>query len=96
MRQVSRRSVLVAGSLGVAGVASAKVARAGALAGGGTVVRASDPGTGQEPSEVDPVSEPVLLVVRDASSGEVELLVDERAIVFTDKRLAAQLLQAAH
>ncbi|HKE74129.1 MAG TPA: hypothetical protein VKB57_10975 [Acidimicrobiales bacterium] len=38
---------------------------------------------------------PALLQVHDAAKGEVELLIEERSIVFTDKRLVARMLRAS-
>jgi hypothetical protein len=35
-----------------------------------------------------------MLQVLDAATGEVEILVDERSIVFTDKHLVARVLRA--
>jgi hypothetical protein len=35
-----------------------------------------------------------VLSIRNARAGEVELLVDERSVVFTDKQLVARMLRA--
>jgi hypothetical protein len=88
MDPVTRRSFLVtssAGALGVAGAAAIGVQLASPAA-------ADDP----EPAadQLAGLDDPAVLQVRDAGSGEVELLVADRSIVFNDKRLVARLLRA--
>ena len=50
------------------------------------------PLTDEEVAELD---QPVLLQVRDAAAGEVELLVGEREVLITDKALVAKVLRAS-
>jgi hypothetical protein len=91
MDPVTRRSFLVTGSAGALGVA-------GAAAMG---VRLPLPGTGDD-AEPDPTAEELadmsdlaVLNIRDAQTGELELLVGERSVVFTDRRLVARLIRAS-
>ncbi len=86
MDPISRRSLLARGGVGVAGVAAAGsgILAVAAPAGAG-------PLTGQELAALD---KPVMLRVRDAATGEVEILVGERAVLFTDKALVANVLRA--
>jgi hypothetical protein len=91
MEPVSRRSFLATSSAGALGVAGA--AAIGPLASAASA-SADDH---DEPSahELAAARGPALLQVHDAAKGEVELLIEERSIVFTDKRLVARLLRAA-
>ena len=54
-------------------------------------------GAGEEAAAEDLVAldGPMFVHVRDAAAGEVDVLVDEREVVFTDKALVAKLLRAA-
>jgi hypothetical protein len=85
---MSRRSFLVRGSA---------VAGAAAVGGGGIAAVAassvSHPLTEEEIQAV--VDQPLLVQVRDAAKGEVEILVGENEVVFTDKALVAKVLRAA-
>ena len=89
MEAVSRRSFLVQGSAGVAGAAS--VAVGGIALTGGSASAAEQP-LGAE--EVAVLERPMLLQVLDATTGEVEILVGETEIVFTDRTLVARVLRA--
>lgn len=90
MDPVTRRSFLIKGSAGAAGVA-------GLAAVGGIGLPSLAAASAAEPTldDVTDVPGPVLVQVRDAASGEVELLVGEREVVFTDKALVAKVLRAA-
>jgi len=92
MEPVSRRSFLATSSAGALGVAGA--AAIGPLA---SAASASTDDHDDEPSAhaLAAARGPALLQVHDAAKGEVELLIEERSIVFTDKRLVARLLRAA-
>ena len=57
-----------------------------------TTTAGAAPLTDEEVAELD---QPVLLQVRDAAAGEVELLVGEREVLITDKSLVAKLLRAS-
>ena len=88
MDPVTRRSFIVTSSAGALGVA-------GAAALGTTFTR------GAEADEPEPTAEeiaafddPAVLAVRDAAAGKVELLVGDRSVTFTDRRLVARILRA--
>jgi hypothetical protein len=88
MEPVTRRSFLVKGSAGAAGAAAAF--------GGGWALSSQ---TGEEAplsaAELDEVDgQPLVVNVRDAATGEVEVFVGEREVVFTDKSLVARVLRA--
>jgi hypothetical protein len=89
MGSVSRRSFLVQGSAGVAGAAS--------VAAGGLVLTGGSASAGEPPldaEEVAALERPMLLQVLDAEAGEVEILIDDKEIVFTDRALVARVLRA--
>jgi len=87
MDPISRRSLLVRGGAGVAGAAAA---------GSGFLALASPAGAGPlTAQELSSLNQPVMLRVRNAATGEVELLVGEREVVFTDKALVANVLRAS-
>jgi hypothetical protein len=87
LERVSRRSFLVKGSAGIAGAAAATSTGVAALAG----EAGAAPLTVDELAELD---QPALLRVTDAAAGEVELLVGEREVTITDKKLVAKVLRA--
>jgi hypothetical protein len=89
MQPVTRRSFLVTSSASALGVAGA--AAIGAPLASASTSDEADP----EPDQLAALDDPALLQVRDAGAGEVELMVAERSIVFTDKRLVARLLRAS-
>jgi len=91
MEPVSRRSFLATGSAGALGVAGA--AALGPLASAASA--STDDHDEPSAHELAAARGPALLQVHDAARGEVELLIEERSIVFTDKRLVARLLRAA-
>jgi hypothetical protein len=89
MHPVTRRSFLATGSAGALAVAGA------ATIGNPLVsVAAADTADELSPAEAAALSGPTMLQVLDPTKGEVELLVDERSIVFTDKTLVARVLRA--
>ena len=89
MGAVSRRSFLVQGTAGVAGAASVA---AGGMALTGGAASAGEPPLDAE--EVAALERPMLLQILDADAGEVEILVDDSEIVFTDRALVARVLRA--
>ena len=91
MDAVTRRSFLRRGTVGALGVAG--VAAMPGVA--GAVVKADQHEAGLTPEEIEILNQPVLVQIRDAASGEVELLVADQSVVFTDKRLVAKVLRAA-
>ena len=92
MDPVTRRSFLIKGSAGAAGAA-------GLAAGGFTLASAAAAADTAEPAlradEAADVTGPVLVEIKDAATGEVEILVGEREVSFTDKALVAKVLRAA-
>jgi hypothetical protein len=91
MDPVTRRSFLIKGSAGAVGAA-------GLAAGGFALSSAAAAGTEEpelRPGEAADVPGPVLVDIKDAATGEVEILVGEREVSFTDKALVAKVLRAA-
>ena len=91
MEPLTRRSFLThsaVGAVGVLGVAGIPGA-ASAVAGGG------DREGELAAAEIEALARPVVVQVRDVATGEVEILVGDRSVVFTDKRLVAKVLRAA-
>jgi hypothetical protein len=92
MGSVSRRAFIAsggAGAIGIAGVAAGGLNAIGLT--GGQSGRATE--TELTPEEIQLASKPMMLHVRDVSTGEIELLVDEKSVVFTDKSLVARVLR---
>ena len=87
MDPVSRRSFLVRGSAGLAGAAAATGGGITAIAGAAGAAPLTD-------TEVADLDQPVIVRVLDAATAEVEILVGDREVVFTDKALVAKLLRA--
>jgi hypothetical protein len=87
MEPTTRRSFLIKGGVGAAGVA----------AGMGTGFALSG-AVSAEPelsaSELEELDQPMVIHVADASAGKVEILVGEREVEFTDKALVAKVLRA--
>ncbi len=87
MESVNRRSFLIKGSAGAAAVAG--------VVGGGFALTSLGDGGDDLPAEAADLAGPVLVQIRDASAGEVEVLVGEREVTFTDRALVAKVLRAA-
>jgi len=87
MEPSTRRSFLVKGGVGAAGVA----------AGLGTGITLAN-GASAEPelsdNELEELDQPMLIHVSDAKAGKVEILVGEREVELTDKALVAKVLRA--
>jgi hypothetical protein len=88
MGSVSRRKFIVGGSAGLLGASALGAGGAAALGGAGSAEEELNRG------DVQAASGPVLLQIRDAAAGEVEVLIDDRSIVLTDKALVAKVLRA--
>jgi hypothetical protein len=87
MEPTTRRSFLVKGGVGAAGVA----------AGVGTGFALTDMGSADSElsqAELDELDQPMVIHVADAKAGKLEVLVGEREVVFTDKALVAKVLRA--
>jgi hypothetical protein len=90
MDPVTRRSFLIKGSAGAVGAAG--------LAAGGLALSTAAADTDEpdlQPGEAADVPGTVLVEIKDAATGEVEILVGEREVSFTDKALVAKVLRAA-
>jgi hypothetical protein len=83
MTSVTRRHFIAVSSAGAAGAV--------ALGGVGAGVVSANSGGGDGP--VDMPTGPVIVYIRDAASGQLELLIGDRAIKFTDKRLVNRVLR---
>jgi len=88
MEPVTRRKFLVTGSVGAAGAATA-------FGTGWAMSAASADESALTQDEIDAVNGPLVVQVKDPAAGELEVLVGEREVVFTDKALAARLLRAS-
>jgi hypothetical protein len=88
MEPVTRRSFIVTGSAGALGVAGA------AALGARFAPRGAEDDPEPTAEELAAFEDPAVLAVRDAAAGKVELLVADRSVVFTDKRLVARMMRA--
>ena len=86
MESYTRRSFLTKGSAAAAGAATAV-----AVGINGAAAAELDP---VELAELTASADLVLVQVVDAARGEVELLVRDRSITFTDRSLVARVLRA--
>ena len=87
MQPVSRRSFLVRGSAVAAGAAAAGAGVVAVTSSDGAAAPLSD-------EELAALDQPMLIQVRDAAKGEVEILVGEAEVVVTDRSLVAKVLRA--
>jgi hypothetical protein len=88
MGSVSRRKFIVGGSVGVLGASSLGAAGVAALGAAGSGEQQLDP------RDLEAAPGPLVVRIRDAAAGEVEVLIDDRSIVLTDKALVAKVLRA--
>jgi hypothetical protein len=87
MEPVTRRSFLVKGGVGAAGAATAF--------GAGWKLSSNDSSEAAlSDEEIESLNGPVLVQVKEAAAGEIEVLVGERSVELTDKSLVAKLLRA--
>lgn len=73
------------------------MAGAASVAAGGLALTGGSASAGEpplDPEEVATLERPMLLQVLDADAGEVEILIDDKEIVFTDRALVARVLRA--
>lgn len=89
MEPVTRRSFLSKGSLGAVGAVGALSAGPAALA---AITAGESPLTADE---LETLNGPLFVHVRDAATGEIEVMVDETSVAFNDKSLVAKLLRAS-
>jgi hypothetical protein len=94
MAELSRRRFIAGTTIGVAGAAAAASGLGAAaavpqlLAGVGRAAPADAP-------DLTPLGTDVVAHLRDASTGEVSVMVGDREIVYQDAQLASRLLQGA-
>lgn len=91
MTQISRRALLTKGGLGAASAIGVLAMPKSALA----ATRSSDDEHELTAAEREVLARPFIVHLRDAATGELELLVGEESIVFTNKKLVAKVLRAA-
>jgi hypothetical protein len=89
----SRRSVL-RGAAGLAGAGLAATAVAGAATVAPAMAAAAVQPRGQAPRRESAVEEPVVVHLKDAGSGDMEVFAGTRQARLRDPELAARLLQA--
>jgi len=89
MEPVSRRSFLSKGSIGAVGAVGALTAGPAGLA----ALTMGESSLSDE--EIAALDGPLFVHVRDAATGEIEVLIDEQSVVFNDKTLVAKVLRAA-
>ena len=92
---MSRRGFLTKASVGVAaGVAASVAATSGIATAGSLLAAPAATGTDEAP-DVTPVGEDVVVHVRNASTGELSLMVGHSEIVYHDRALVGRLLKGA-
>jgi hypothetical protein len=93
MADLTRRTFLSRGSVTAVGGIAALSVGPGALAAAAAAV--ANTGEEVDPGELGALEGPMFVHVRDAATGEVEVLVDETSVVFNDSSLVAKLRRAA-
>jgi hypothetical protein len=91
---MSRRGFLTKASVGVAAGVAASVAATSGIATAGSLL-AAPVTTDIEAPDVTPVGEDVVAHVRNASTGEVSLMVGHTELVYHDRALVGRLLKGA-
>jgi hypothetical protein len=90
---LNRRTFLSRGSLTAVGAIGALSVGPAAVAAAANAV--SDAGKQLGAGELSALDGPMFVHVRDAETGEVEVLVDETSVVFNDRALVAKLQRVA-
>ena len=95
--QLSRRRFLAGASMGAAATVAAAAAAGAGMATVGTLLSAAPVAAASNSAEADvtAVGSDVVVHVRNASKGELSLMVGERELVYTDRALVARLLKGA-
>ncbi|HEY2273655.1 MAG TPA: hypothetical protein VGH30_12830 [Jatrophihabitantaceae bacterium] len=83
------------GFLAVAGAGTA-VAAGAALLGGAGAAGAATPGKSSPTAVPEQAKTPLVAYVRDAHTGEVCVMVDDREVIVHDKELAARIARVVH
>ena len=94
MADLSRRRFLTGTALGVAAGAAA-VSGLGAAAAVPQLLAGASHAATPEAADLTPVGTDVVAHLRNASTGEVSLMVGDRELVYRDAQLAARLLKGA-
>lgn len=91
MMMVSRRAIIGGGA------ALAGVSAVAGFGGGASTAIAGSANADLEPDieDIEALDVPVMISVVDAQAGELEILIGEQAIAFTDRRLVNRLIRAA-
>lgn len=95
---MSRRSLLGKGSVAAAGVAGASVIGLPHIVGSAASLGAAGNGSTDldELSEDEILaSESVIVDIKDVATGEIEILVGEQSVTYTDKAFVARVIRAA-
>jgi hypothetical protein len=93
---VSRRSVLRgAAGAGAAGIAVTALAGAGLTATASASASATAPATGRQRAASGASAEPVVVYVRDAAAGEIDVFRGTACTRLHDRALAAELVRAS-
>jgi hypothetical protein len=93
MADLTRRKFLSRGSVTAVGAVGALSLGPTALAAAASAIAGSGEDVGTD--ELSALDGPMLVHVRDAATGEVEVLVDETSVVFSDRALVSKLQSAA-
>ncbi|MFI5261514.1 MAG: hypothetical protein ACHQZR_03020, partial [Candidatus Limnocylindrales bacterium] len=94
MADLSRRRFIAGTALGVAAGAAA-VSGLGAAAAVPQLLAAAGHMPSEDAPDLTPLGTDVIAHLRDASTGEVSLMVGDREVVYQDAQLAARLLKGA-
>lgn len=95
MDNLTRRSFLVRGSVGAAGLAAAGAVIGKVGSGAGEDVHAGkDDHTGLSDHELAAANDPMIVEIRDAKRGHVTVMVRDKQVTFTDRALVAKALRA--
>lgn len=92
MSDLTRRRFLSRGSITAVGAIGALSAGPAALAAAANAVAGS--GEEMDVGDLAALEGPMFVHVRDAATGEVEVLVDETSVVFNDRALVSKLQRA--
>jgi hypothetical protein len=92
MADLTRRKFLSRGSVTAVGAIGALSAGPAALAAAANTFAGA--GEESETGELSALEGPMFVHVRDAVTGEVEVLVDETSVVFNDRALVSKLQSA--
>jgi hypothetical protein len=92
MADLTRRKFLSRGSVTAVGAIGALSAGPAAVAAAASAIAGSGDEVGTD--ELTALDGPMFVHVRDAATGEVEVLVDESSVVFNDRALVSKLQSA--